>query len=278
MNSARYLMLIVVSCALAGCTRQETVQSLDDSIAALPDEWGPYSDKAQRHADKHGYAIANWKSSTNNYAMLDKVIAVTNVPERIRLAWKLYNHFRRTPEWYVEHKDGGLAERHRHDFLSHCAWQLRCSTNSTPETILAGWEMEAETIRDLVKVIQLTGPEWQERMQKRYDVEEAAKFAAFRRRLKEHGGSTYSYLSQKEAPEIRFARDVRHRYDFFFKYQFRGNESYLRLPENMRPAFIEQLKRDFFIYSDATNALMWKMFPPELKEAYMEVRKQMEAE
>ncbi len=45
----------------------------------------------------------------------------------------------------------------------------------------------------------------------------------------------------------------------------------------MKPEFIEQLKRDFFIYSDVTNAYMWKYFQPELKEAFMEVRKQMES-
>ena len=45
----------------------------------------------------------------------------------------------------------------------------------------------------------------------------------------------------------------------------------------MKPEFIEQLKRDFFIYSDTTNFFNWKLFKPELKEAYMEVRKQMES-
>ena len=35
-------------------------------------------------------------------------------------------------------------------------------------------------------------------------------------------------------------------------------------------------KRDFFIYSDVTNAFTWKTFPLELKEAYLEVRRQIE--
>ena len=270
-----HLVSISIVCAIIGCSSKEP--TLDEAIDALPDEWGPYTDKLEQFAKKHDYTIVSRKSSRSNYAMLDKVIAVTNVQERIRLVWKLYNHFRRTPEWYVEHTDGGFVKRYRQDFFGHCAWQLMSSTNRTPETILSGWEMEAETIRDLVKVMQLTGPSWQERMQKRHDVKEAAEFEEFRSQLKKHGGGPYSYLFEKWVPELTFARDIRHRYNNFFKYQFRGNESYLQLPESMRPAFIEQLKRDFFIYSDVTNAFMWKMFPPELKKAYDEVCEQMEA-
>ena len=46
----------------------------------------------------------------------------------------------------------------------------------------------------------------------------------------------------------------------------------------MKPDFIARLKRDFFIYSDVTNAFMWKRFPPELKEAFREVQERMEEE
>ena len=45
----------------------------------------------------------------------------------------------------------------------------------------------------------------------------------------------------------------------------------------MKPVFIEQLKRDFFIYSDVTNSFHWKYFPPELKEAFREVQERMGA-
>ena len=50
----------------------------------------------------------------------------------------------------------------------------------------------------------------------------------------------------------------------------------MNLPDEMKPSFVEQLKRDFFIYDSVTNAFKMKRFPPELKEAYLEVRKQME--
>ena len=45
----------------------------------------------------------------------------------------------------------------------------------------------------------------------------------------------------------------------------------------MKPAFVEMLKRDFFIYSDATNDFTWKNYPPELKEAYREVQERLGA-
>ena len=266
---------LCVGCAvIAECVHREP--TLDEAIDALPDEWGPYNDRVEQVAKKFGYAVVNRASSTNNYAMLNRVIALTNVKERIRLTWKLYNHFRRPPEWYVEHREGGFGNRYRHDFFGNCASKLMCGTNATSETIIEGWKMEAETIRDQVKLISLTGPEWQERMQKRYEAKETARYADFKRRLKEHGCGVYSYLSQKEAPEIGYARDVRWRFKRYFAYEFTGDASYRKLPDDMKPAFIEQMKRDFFIYSDVTNAFTWKTFPPELKKAYLEVRKQME--
>ena len=258
-----YLIYIYTFCALTGCAPRES--SLDEAIDALPpDEWGPYS-------MVQGIA-------TNNYMVLNQVIALTNVKERIRLTWKLYNHFRHTPEWYVEHREGGFRKRNRHDFFGNCAYKLMWGTNATPETIIEGWQMEAETIRDLVELIRLTGPEWQARMQKRYEVEEAARHAEFQRRLKAHGGGPASCYHQKVAPEIGYASDVRWRLKNYFRQGFSGAASYRKLPDEMKPDFIERLKRDFFIYCDVTNAFMWKRFPSELKAAYMEVRERMEVE
>ena len=92
---------LCVGCAvMAECVHREP--TLDEAIDALPDEWGPYSDRVEQVAKKFGYTVVNHASSTNNYAILNRVIALTNVKERIRLTWKLYNHCRRTPEWYVE--------------------------------------------------------------------------------------------------------------------------------------------------------------------------------
>lgn len=276
MRATKLITLFCFACAITGCARKEQVQTLDEAIDALPDEWGPYSDHVEQVAKKFGYTVMNYASSTNNYAMLNRVIALTNVKERIRLTWKLYNHFRRTPEWYVEHREGGFNNRYRHDFFGNCASMLMCSTNATPETIIEGWKMEAETIRDQVQLIRQTGPEWQARMQKRYEEKEAARYAEFKRRLKAHGSGVSSHLSQKEAPEIGYARDVRWRLKRYFMYEFSGDAYYRKLPDEMKPVFIEQMKRDFFIYSDVTNAFTWKDFPPELKKAYLDVHKQME--
>ena len=76
-----HLFLICAVCVLAGCSRPEP--TLDEAIDALTDDWG------------ERYKIG--ASYSNNYAVLKRVIAVTNVEERIRLTWKLYNHFLRPP-------------------------------------------------------------------------------------------------------------------------------------------------------------------------------------
>ena len=232
--------------------------TLDEIIDALPDEWG----------ERRSLGIAS-----NNYVVLNRITAMTNVKERIRLTWKLYDHFRHSPEWYVEHREGGLESpnRNRHDFFGCCAWKLIAETNVTPETIVSGWKMEAETIRDLAEVIRLTGPEWQEQMQKRH---EAKLEKEFLERRKKHRG-TVSFLSQRTAPEIEYVRAVEARMYNFFRL-FAGHESFQRLPDEMKPAFVEQMKRDFFIYNYMTNVYFLKQFPPELKKAYKEVRSQME--
>ena len=264
------LILICAACVLAGCSRQEP--TLDEAIDALSDEWGTYSDKLERLAKEVGTTVLNRESSTNNYAMLNRVIAVTNVQERIRLTWKLYNHCRRTPEWYVEHREDRGRNHHRKIFLHNCAHELMMSPNATPETIVEGWKIKAAIVKDMEELMRLTGPEWQARMQKRYEVEEAARHAEFRRRLKAHGGGPASYYHQKHAPELGFADDVKWEYINYFKHSFAANEFYAMLPDTRKPAFLEQLKRDFFIYSDVTNAYMWKYFQPELKEAFREVQ------
>jgi hypothetical protein len=90
------------------------------------------------------------------------------------------------------------------------------SPNATPETIVEGWKIKAAIVKDMEELMRLTGPEWQARMQKRYEVEEAARHAEFRRRLKAHGGGPASYYHQKHAPELGFADDVKWEYINYF--------------------------------------------------------------
>ena len=218
MKTFRYLVLIGAACAIAGCPRREP--TLDEAIDALPDEWGIYSEKFERFARKAGTTVLNRESSTNNYAMLNKVIALTNAQERIRLTWKLYNHFRRTPEWLVEHREEEYRNRERCIFLNNCAWSLMVGTNTTSETIFEGWKINAEIVKDMAALVRLTGPEWQARMQKRHDEKKAAEYEELRKRLKAHGGGMMSFLSIKEAPEIAFAAVVRWEFAKFFKRSF----------------------------------------------------------
>ena len=256
------LILICATCVLAGCSRPEP--TLDESIDALTDDWG------------ERYKIG--ASYSNNYAVLKRVIAVTNVEERIRLAWKLYNHFRHTPEWCVKHQDGGFEKRRRLSFLYSCSWELRTSPNYTLETIIKGRKMDAETLRDLAEILRLTEPEWPDRGQKRYETKEFTRYEDFMRRLKAHRRQMYSNVTPGQKSEIKYAEDVRARWYNYFRYDFSVNDDYYGLPDNMKPTFIEQLKRDFFIYSDVTNYFRWKYFQYELKEAFREVQEQMEEE
>ena len=251
-----HLFLICAVCVLAGCSRQEP--TLDEAIDALSDDWG------------ERYKIG--ASYSNNYAVLKRVIAVTNVEERIRLAWKLYNHFRRTPEWCVEHQDGGLKKEHRFNFLCSCARKLRISPNSTPETAIEGRKMDAEIIRDLAEILRLTEPEWPDRGQSSREAKEFTRYEEFMWCLKKHRRQMYSNLSPMQMLEIKYAEDVRVQWYNYFRYGLMMNYEYNGLPDKMKSAFIEQLKRDFFIYSDMTNSFAWKSFPSELKEAFREVQ------
>ena len=255
------LILICAACALAGCSRPEP--TLDEAIDALSDDWG------------ERYKIGT--SYSNNYAVLNRVIAVTNAEERIRLAWKLYGHFRRSPEWCVGHRDGGLKKEHRLDFLCSCARKLRTSPNSTPEMIVEGWKMDAETIRDLAEILRLTEPEWPDRGKNSHEAKEFTRCEEFMRRLWKHRRRMYSNLTPGQASEIEYALDVRTRWYNYFRYRLTVDHEYHSLPDKMKPAFIEQLKRDFFVYSDVTNFFNWKSFQPELKEAYREVQERMGA-
>ena len=126
-------------------------------------------------------------------------------------------------------------------------------------------------------VVRLNGPEWQARMQKRHDEKKAAEYEELRKRLKAHGGGMMSFFSTREAPEIDFADDVRREFVNFFKHSFGVASSYRKLPDELKPVFVEMLKRDFFIYSDVTNDFTWKNYPPELKEAYREVQERLGA-
>ena len=57
MRIARLMVLFCVACAITGCARKDPVQTLDEAIDALPDEWGPYNDRVEQVAKKFGYTV-----------------------------------------------------------------------------------------------------------------------------------------------------------------------------------------------------------------------------
>ena len=235
-------LLLAVGYAVAGCMRQRP--TLDEEIEALPDEWS--------FSSKTGV-------SSNNYAVLNRIGDIGDVSERVRLTWKIFDHFRHTPEWHVlHHREDGARYEWRNIFLSNCAWNLIMGTNATPETIIEGWKIRSEILKDWEEILRLTGPEWQEQVRKRLDLR-------IKEDLERHGiASSYS-------PELNFAYEVRRAYDMFFRCSFAGYSSYRALPDEMKPVFVELLKRDFFTSSGMTNVNM-RDYPPQLKAAYREVR------
>ena len=136
--------------------------------------------------------------------------------------------------------------------------------------------MEAETMRDLEAMIRLTGPEWQENMRKRAVEKEVAAMPKWRAKMKRHNGGVGSRFYVPYSDELTFAEDIRLRYNFYFRSTSVGATTYHRLPNDMKPAFIEFLKQNFYQCDGMTNTYM-EGYPPELKNAYFEVRKQMEA-
>ena len=59
MRIARLMVLVCVACAITGCARKKPVQTLDEAIDALPDEWGPYSERLEQIAKRAGYTVVN---------------------------------------------------------------------------------------------------------------------------------------------------------------------------------------------------------------------------
>ena len=185
------LLLVMVGCGSGGT-------SLEREINELPDQWS-----------------AEWKSgaSSNNYAMLSRVISLTNVQERIRLTCALRRHFWKSPEWYVSRRLGIHGEDARLLFMDGCASRLIFGDNVTAESVLAGWKMRAEILDDLERIMELSAG----------DV----------------GGA--------DIEKSNFAYRVRRKYELFFSHRLSDCiGSYNALPSECRPSFVEQIKRDFF--------------------------------
>ena len=155
--------------------------------------------------------------STNIFSLLDRVMSVNDPRERIRLSRSMRSKFWHEPEWFVERLEDRFMETQRFLLMGRSSANLIFGTNATPETVFAGWRIESELLDDLERITALTGPEW---------VEEKESERAKRR---------------------FFASQVRRRYEHYFMFKLPGcTASYNHLPLEQRPAFVEQVKRDFF--------------------------------
>ena len=229
---------LLALCLMIGCSPH--VPTLDEEIANQPDEWGM------------GWQIG---ASSNNWALLARVVAVEDVQERIRLVTALQAHFRHPPEQLLADCGKGTvfrnnAFRMRIAFASSCADRLIRDRNSDPAALFAGWRLEALWLDDLERLIELTEKDWT-------------------------GGK---YIPEwDESPrvtEIRtIARLARDKYRHYFTYNIDFGSTYRELPESARPAFAAQIKRDFFHrpgmkYVNSPQSINWKnrvMFPTEVK-------------
>ena len=138
---------LLALCLMIGCSPH--VPTLDEEIANQPDEWGM------------GWQIG---ASSNNWALLARVVAVEDVQERIRLVTALQAHFRHPPEQLLADCGKGTvfrnnAFRMRIAFASSCADRLIRDRNSDPAALFAGWRLEALWLDDLVDRVNRKGLE-----------------------------------------------------------------------------------------------------------------------
>ncbi len=230
---------LLVFCLVVGCSPR--VLTLDEEIASQPDEWS---------VDYRSGA------SSNNWALLDRVVAAEDVHERIRLVSALREHFRHPPERLLADCGKGTVFRNdafskRLDFARSCASRLINDRNASPVALFAGWRLRALWLDDLERLIELTEQEW-------------------------NGGKGCppEWNEPPNKAEIRMiALVVRGIYKHYFTYDINFAYTYRKLPESVRSAFVEQIKRDFFNrpgmkYVDSPQSVNWKertVFPTEVK-------------
>lgn len=162
----------------------------------------------------------SWKTgaSSNNWALLERVSCVENTHERIRLMTALQNHFKRS---VARELDGCAMDNSfqiRMAFLQACAYQL--IKDKDPHAVCAGWNLMAIWLDDLENLIVGSEQAWQDGV---YD----------------------RHASHENKMKWGFASKVRKTYEHYFKYSFNVSDTYNRLPTDVRPVFVKQIKKDF---------------------------------
>ena len=157
--------------------------------------------------------------------MLKRVSSLSNEVDRIRLFRLLFSRFDHDPEWYLENleelrRDGFCS---RFGFKTSCIGRLVTDRNSSSDAIFAGWNLARQ-------------------FEERLDV-----FKTVTREIFAQGPGKWDETGLQQG-RWHFAAKIRDMNELYFKFQF-ADEVYLsydNLPEEHRPAFVEQIKRDFF--------------------------------
>jgi len=183
---------------------------------------------------------SSWKfgASSNNWALLERVSRVDDTHERIRLTASIRDHFKHSAARDLAECTTDASFDIRMTFLQACAYRL--IEDADPHAVLAGWNLMAMWLDDLEQLAEVTGKAW-------------------------NNGVYNRHAPQKEKAEWGFASKVRQTYDQYFKYSFNVQASYKRLPESIRSAFVEQIKRDFF-HRKGMAFVDLSAFPPEFRE------------
>lgn len=200
--------------------------TLEDEVASHPDVWA-------RHWQ--------WGASSNHWALLDRVVAVDDVQRRIRLVTALRNRLRRTPEEMLADCGNLNVFDQRIHFARSCAERVE-GKDKDPTALATSWKLEASWIDDVERLMELTEKDWYNERGKKWD-------APLRDR------------------EIRaFSAHIRRLYELFFEKTFSSCVgTYNRLPESARPAFVEQIKRDFF-HRRGMKYVDMNDFPPAFRK------------
>ena len=215
----------VATALVVGCSRQ--TPSLDEEIAALTTTWT-------------GFKTIG--ASSNKWALLERVASVENADEKTRLVKTLYVRMRSTPEEILAHDrhDNFYIFNEKMNFARSCAWTLISDTNDCQTAAREGWRLEASWIDDLERLIALTESDW-------------------------HAGVYDEDAPPPKREAWAFASRVRRIYELYFKYSFCVAGTYRRLPETVRHAFVEQIKRDFF-HRKGMSLVDLAAFPPAFRK------------
>ena len=215
---------LLALCLMIGCSPR--VPTLDEEIEAHQDVW-----------DKH------WKlgASSNHWALLDRIVSVEDVHERIRLVRAIRGKLWKSPVRMLADCGNGNVVDQRMSFACSCASRLTGDKCNNPEALVAGWRLNASWLDDLEKLEELTEQVW-------------------------NGGEEDTRVPQTVRDVWNLAFKVRREYELYFKYTFACCvDTYRKLPGSVRPAFVEQIKRDFF-HRKGMAFVDLNEFPPEFRK------------